>query len=338
MRRRTRARWCATVLGTAAVAAATLVAGCGDSSSGAAGSGGGDTETVKVGVPGTYGTMIGLYLARDKGYFAKQGLNVQIIPFKGDAPVVKAIVGGAVDINVASLAGLLQGVQHGAPLKAFYGGFDQTMLRWYGNKPIDWSNVKGTRWGVSSPGSSTDFLTRFLLHHHQVNLDDVKIVSTGGSAGGVSALKSGQVDVATLAPELGLQVEKAGGTVVARQSDLMDEYPFHVAYAQTSWLSSHQDVATRFLRGLVQGMKLSLSDPEAGAQEEVKVLKLPPETAEQTYQTNIDKVHPNGRLPDQKSMATFWEIGLQNGLFQKRLPESQWLDRKWIDSYPDWMK
>lgn len=340
MRGGMRERKRAVTLGAIAVLVTVVVAGCGGGSSGSSGaSGSGGTTTIKVGVPGTYGTMIGLYLARDKGYFTKQGLNVQIIPFKGDAPAVKALVGGAVDINVASLAGLLQGVQHGAPLKAIYGGFDQTMLQWYGKKPIDWSNVKGTRWGVSSPGSSTDFMTRFLLHQHGVSAKDVNIVSTGGSAGDVSALKSGQVDYVITAPELGTQLQNVGGQVVARQSDLMREYPFHVVYGKTSWLASNHDAVTRFLRGLVQGMKFSLSNTSAGVQEEVKVLRLPQAVAKQTYSTNVNsKVHPDGALPDPKSMSTFWQIGIENGLFSKRLPESQWLDSDWIDSYPSWMK
>lgn len=332
------------VLGTAVMLLAGVLAGCGGSSGGgasASGSGGGGTTSIKVGVPGTYGTMIGLYLAQDKGYFAKQGLNVQIVPFTGDAPAVKAIVGGAVDVNVASLAGMLQGVEHGASLKVIYGGFDQaTALDWYGKRPIDWSHVKGTKWGVSSPGSSTDFLTRYLVQRHGISPNDITMVSTGGSAGDLSALKSGEVNYVIMAPELGVIAAKEDGAkLVARQSDLMSEYPFHVVYATSSWIASHQKVATEFLRALVQGMKLSLSDPSAGIQEQAKILKGPLSVAKATYSTNVNgSLHPDGALPDSTSMSDFWQIGIQNGLFARRLPQSQWVDPKWINSYPAWTK
>lgn len=350
MRRDMRGQWRVDVLAGIAVLAVVL-AGCGASSGASSSPSSGSasnssassttTVSVKVGVPGTYATMIGLYLAQAKGYFAKQHLNVQVIPFKGDAPAVKALVGSAVDINVASLAGMLQGVQQGAPLTAFYAGFDQsTALDWYGTKPINWSHVAGTKWGVSSPGSSTALLTRYLLVKHHVNLNSVTLVPTGGGAGDLSALKSHEVNYDLMAPELGVIAAKETGVKIeARQSSLMSEYPFHVVYARTAWLNSHQDIAVRFLRGLVQGMKLSLSDTAAGIQEQSTILKEPLSIAKETYSTNVNSdVHPDGAMPNAQSMNEFWQMAIQGGLFKKRLPQSQWLDTKWIDTYPSWMK
>lgn len=293
---------------------------------------------VTVATPGPYTTMVPLYVALDKGLFAKQGLNVKVVPFDGDSAVVKATVGGSVNIAVASLAGVLQGIQAGAPLKVIYGGFDQSVFRWYG-KSLNWKSAQGTKWGVSSIGSSTDFMTRYLLEQHGVNPDtQATIVQTGGGAGQLNALKTGQIDYAITLPSSGLQLEAEGFKQVAAQSSFMSQYPQHVVYATSSYIQSNASTIQKFLKGLSQGMAMAKSNSAAGVQAIVKNLKLPAAPIKKTYSTNVQNVFPNGQLPNAQSMATFWKIGIQNKQFKAKIPESKWLDTQWIKSYKTWSK
>ena len=78
------------VLGIAALAAA--VAACGGSA-GSAGAGGTKTTSITVGyVP--YSDDVALFLAKDKGFFAKHGLNATLAPAANPIAVVSSMVSG----------------------------------------------------------------------------------------------------------------------------------------------------------------------------------------------------------------------------------------------------
>src|ERR1700722_7689216 len=62
-------------------------------------------EAIKVGI----GTSAGghLYLARDRGYFAAEGLEVEFIPFPAAEPVAVALVAGSIDFGATGVSAAL---------------------------------------------------------------------------------------------------------------------------------------------------------------------------------------------------------------------------------------
>lgn len=318
---------------------AAALAACGSSSGGgSASSGGGNTITVGLAVPTS--DYAPLYLGVDKGLFKQAGVNVKLVTFKGGSDLVKGVASGTVDIGVTALPGVLSAVQQGQPLKAFYGGFDMTEFSWYGVKGVDSVEAgKDKAWGVSKIGSSTDFLTRYLLEQKGLNADsDVKIVQGGGSAARLAAMKAGQIQANIFAMPEAAEAADAGYNLLAKQSDLMDGYPFHVEFARADFIQKNSQAVEGFLRGLVKGIKLTHSDPKAAQQAFITHVKVDPKYAQQTYDSWIDQLYADGRLPSAKAMGIFWKIGIENGQFKQQIPESKWLDSKWIDSYPQWVK
>ena len=62
---------------------------------------------VKVGLAVQDVSYLNLYLAQSEGLWKKQGVDVEFVAFPGDAPVTQALVGGSVDLNIASMVGML---------------------------------------------------------------------------------------------------------------------------------------------------------------------------------------------------------------------------------------
>src|SRR5262249_29671649 len=73
--------------------------------------------TIGLAVPGA--TYLPLYVGVDEGTFAKQGIQADVVEFRGGSDLIKAVVSGSVDIGVVSLAEILSGIDAGQPLKAF---------------------------------------------------------------------------------------------------------------------------------------------------------------------------------------------------------------------------
>jgi NitT/TauT family transport system substrate-binding protein len=321
-------------------ALAVELAACGSGSTSSASSSGnhGSTPTVTVGLAVPTSDYAPLYLGVDKGLFKKAGLNVKLVTFHGGSDVVKGVASGSADIGVTALAGVLSAVQQNQPLKVFYGGFNMTEFQWYASDGItSVQQAKGKSWGVTKIGSSTDFLTRYLAKQHGLKpKTDIKIVQSGGSAARLAAQKAGQIQVNIFAPPETFEAQKLGYHRIAKQSDLMDGYPFHVEFANQSFIKQNPMTVKKFLRGLVMGMKLTHSNPKAAQRSFVHHVKIDPKYASRTYQSWINGIEADGSLPSAKAMDVFWKIGIENGQFDHRIPKSKWLDTKWINSYPQW--
>src|SRR5207244_12629105 len=78
--------------------------------------------TIALSVPGA--TYLPLYVAVDEGTFAKEGIQADIVEFRGGSDVIRATVSGSVDVGVVALAEITAGIDAGQPLKAFYAGFN----------------------------------------------------------------------------------------------------------------------------------------------------------------------------------------------------------------------
>jgi sulfonate transport system substrate-binding protein len=322
----------------AVVAVAVAVAACGDDSSSSSGGSSSGTKTITVGLPvddASYGPM---YLATDRDLFAKHGLKVKMVVFQGGAELTKAIVGGSVDVAVSALSEMIPAIEQHQPLKAFYGGYNSSPFIWVGQKGVtSIQQVKGKKIGVTKIGSSTDFVTRYLLKKSGIDPDsDAKIIGVGGGPAQVAGMKAKQIDATITSPVTSYQLEQMGLPVIAKQSDLTKEYPTHVAYAKSSFLSEHRDEAQAFLQGMVDGMKLAKSDPKATAAAIAAHQKVSEDLAMRAYKDNVDFWYPDGRLPNEADMNVFWQIGVENGAWPKAMPEDQWLDRQFIDSYKRW--
>ncbi len=61
--------------------------------------------------------MLTMYVAADKGYFAQEGLEVEMIPMAGGAVILPALVGGSVDIAYSNIVSIILARAEGMPLK-----------------------------------------------------------------------------------------------------------------------------------------------------------------------------------------------------------------------------
>jgi NitT/TauT family transport system substrate-binding protein len=341
-------------LRTVAVLAATVVlavgaAACGgdDSSSASGASGGGgdggakkSDMSITVGLPVHDASYAPLYLALDKGYWKDEGLDVKLVAFQSGSDLGKAVIGGSVEIANSAMSEMVLGINQRQPLKAFWGGMNMLSFSWWARPPIKTvEQAKGKRWGVTRVGSSTDFLSRYLLTKHNMNPEtDVNIVGVGPAAGAQAAMKANKIQISTASQPSNFVYEDLGYNKIGDQSDFSDQYPTHVSYGRENWLQGNPDAVKAYLRGVVRGTQLAISDPAAAKATMTKYPKVEAKYLDRTYAQNKPGWAVDGALPDKQSMDVFWDIGVQNKQWPAPLPESKWLDRTWLDSYDQWAK
>lgn len=289
------------------------------------------------GLPVTASTFLPVYLAKHEGYFKQEGLNLKIVTFHGGTDLVRAMVGGSVDIGMTALAGITVGIKAGQPLRVFYGGFNMTVFDWYAVKSIkSMADTKGKRFGISRIGSSTDLLTRYALEASGVDPKSVKIVQGGASNPRLAAMDAGQLDVNIFSPPQKFTAADKGYNLIYRQSDIAPDYPFHVFFATQDFIKAHPNTIKALLRAVVRGIRTAKANKKLSEQILAKDAGLGEKYAGRTYDDFIGKIYEDGRMPSEAGMKAYWKMGLMSGKYKTAWPASRYLDPTFINSYDQW--
>jgi NitT/TauT family transport system substrate-binding protein len=316
------------------------IAACGRTSAVAPSAGSGLEQThltIGLAVPGA--TYLPLYVAVDEGTFAKQGLQADLVEFRGGSDLIKAVVSRSVDVGVVSLAEITSGIDAGQPLKAFYAGFNIPDFDWYGASSIkSLRDARGKRIGITQYGSSTDFITRYALRVNGLDpAKDVQIIQAGPPATRLAAMQAGQLDISIFSTPEKFLAEERGYKLIYSQKQLSNDYPQHLFFATERFLTSHPNTVKALLRGHTLAVRLAKQDKQRAEQSLIKHLQFDPKYAEQTYSDVIDRIYEDGRLPDEKSLEVFFDMGIKAGRFRERWPLSRFWTSTYVDSYRQWM-
>ena len=145
-------------------------------------------EKVTVGIGGV-ALMVYLptVLAKAKGYFADEGLDVEILDIKGGgSQAASALIGGSVDFSANAIDHAIKAKVQKKDLIAVHSHVRLPVMgivvaNKYKGEIKSLADLKGRPVGVTSPGSQTHMVLGFLLAKSGVKADDVKIIGAGGS-------------------------------------------------------------------------------------------------------------------------------------------------------------
>lgn len=297
---------------------------------------------LNIGLPQAAISFLPIYAAKAQGFFKDEGItDTQVLAFKGDADVLQALAGGSVDINVASLTGVVQSIESGQKVKAVWAGYNMPIFEWYANaKYKSIAETKGGRYAVTKYGALTDFLTRYALKTAGLDPEkDVKILQLGGSAQSLAALKAGQLEASILSHPLTYEAADNGFIRVLRQIDIAPDWPTHVVFSKEDWISKNPNTIKAFLRATGKGMEWIKANPDKAAELANAELKFQPEYAKRAFKDIQDLWFPDGRLPAaDKGMKLFWDIAVLTGDVKEPWPNSKWLDDTFLKSQDQWRK
>jgi NitT/TauT family transport system substrate-binding protein len=300
-----------------------------------------EVAELKVGIPAVDPTWLPDWVAVEKGFFKDEGFtDVKILIFQGDAPTVQALAGGTVDMNIASLTGLVNSIVAGQKFKAFWAGYNMANFEWYSQaKYKSIMETKGGRFGVSRFGSLTDSLTRYVLRKAGLDPDkDVTILQLGGEAQNLAALTSGQLDTTILSiPNTFTAAEKGCVKLISQKENVARDYPTHVIYAQEGFVAKNPNTIKAYCRANSRAVEWIKSNRDEAANILTKQAKYKVEYSRKSIDQMADDWYADGRIP-QEGMTVFWAIAIQNGDVKEAWPNSRWLDDSFLKTQNEWRR
>ena len=195
------------------------------------------------------------WMAKEKGFFQKRGLDVEFMEFRGDKDVARALLAGEVDAAEISPAAELNAIDRGADLRFIGSSMPGFPYALYVKKDItSWDQLKGKTFGVSAPGSVPEVISREMLRRKGIDDTTIQIVNAGGSGLRIKALVGGKIDAAASSSEYIPEADKLGIKVMALAADLVPEYPRFVIVAQQETLKAKREAVINFLAAYMEGM------------------------------------------------------------------------------------
>ncbi len=183
-----------------------------------------------------------LTIAEQRGYFKKEGLDVEISDFQAGNKALQALVGGSADIGCGAYEHTIYMAAKGFPLKAIAlqansFGLVVAIQKDMASSYHSLADLKGMKIGVTGPGSASAIGLRMLLSKASLTADDVSIIGVGGGPGAVAAVKTGKLDaIANFDPAISL-LERDGAIRIIldtrKQKDL--EYLYGGPFAASAF-------------------------------------------------------------------------------------------------------
>lgn len=159
----------------------------------------GTAENVKFGIPGLTVTMMPLPVAKERGYFQQEGLNVELV-----------LMPAALNIKVLLSGGLDYATTIGSAVVASVRGIDVRVVMCFVDRPLfdlvgtleinSVADLKGRLVGISSRGGVIDVATRQMIKQSGVDPAQVTLLIVGGQTEMLVALKAGRISAGLLSP------------------------------------------------------------------------------------------------------------------------------------------
>lgn len=201
--------------GLAAGAGGLALAACGFTTGG---DGGDDLASVRLAFCGQLLCVVPYEITRTEGFFADEGLDMELVYSNGGSAAVQALNGGAVDYAASSFDAQVNAVANGATVRR-YMTTGRLPLFALGTSPASAGEItavedlQGRRVAVSALGNADHTIALYLLDQAGIDVDSVEFATVGTNL--YDVLRLGQVDVGMLQePALSLLKEEGGRELV----------------------------------------------------------------------------------------------------------------------------
>jgi NitT/TauT family transport system substrate-binding protein len=237
--------------------------------------------------------MVPLEFAVNRGYFKKQGLDVQLITVRQSDVIIAATVGGELNFMDIIPTAILASVR-GLPIRTIAVVLKRAPYVLIGQPNVrSPEELKGKRIGVSSVGGMSAYLVREILARNGLNPDrDVTFLAIGGTSARTAALFGGTIDAALVVAPENYALERRGYRRLLLASDYVN-YPLSGVAASADFLAKNKAVAIAFLKGLMEGAKFARENKSDSVTFIKSYLKVPDDEAEKSYDFLIKEMPPD---------------------------------------------
>jgi len=204
----------------------------------------------------------GSFVALERGYFAKAGLDVELKFFQAAQPMAVAIASGDIDYAVTAISGGLVSLADKGAIKVIGGALSE-------EKGIDGQKILasdaafkagltapsalgGKTFGMTTAGSSFHYMGSKVAKAESAEMSFKPLQKVGAIIG---ALKSGQIDAWAIVPHIAKPLAKSGAVhIIGSIADYLPNYQVTTVFTSARNAADERDMTGAFLDGFSAGV------------------------------------------------------------------------------------
>lgn len=276
------------------------------------------------------------YIAVQKGFLKKYGLDVEIVEFRGDVVATKAMLSGDVDLllNVGATSAIVS-ASRGAKVRTWFVPNPVTPYHFIARKDTGGTirGLVGKIIAVSGIGAISYHIPRIVIERSGLDPEKFKYVAVGSPADRFKALIAGKVDSTVVT---NTEVAK-----LASYPDIIDlvnvpkvvpEIPYEFGMAKDDYIQKNQDTLYKLAKAIIESNRW-IATNKAGTVEVGKKI-LPDESVDvltKTYELADPRLWGvNGDITE--ASYDFTVAFLKKvGYLETPVPYKQFFDRRFVD-------
>ncbi len=307
-----------TLLGATALAIASLVHA--------------QTPLRVISFPG--GANLPVWVAEDKGLFARERLAVTVSPTANSVALFKSLINNEQDIALAAYDNVVayqegQGEVELSTTPDFFAfmGFSRGTLRLVVNPDIkSYDDLRGKTLAVDAVATGYSLVLQKLLQLGGLEEGDYRIESFGATGARAQALMENKFSGTILTTPLEIAPEARGYRRLANAVDVLGPYQTIVGISRRGWAQRHRDALVGFIRASTESIDWLL-DPKNRIEAVAIYRRHLPNVSEDAAQQHVDALlgdregFQRGGALDFGGMMTVLRIRSELGLPRKQLTD-----------------
>ena len=236
------------------------------------------THPFRVGVSDAVNTALPLWMAEAGGFYAANGLKVEVINMGGGSRGAQELQAGRIDLMRVGLSSVLQANRAGGDLRLI--ASMSNVIRFVvvtapGVRAA--TDLKGGVIGVSTFGSESDSTISIALNRWGLTRNDVVVKEYGGGSRRLAAVKSGEIKATAINEPTTSQARQEGVNVMIDLAAEQIPWLFSGVVVRRGDLSKPGTIV-RFLKAVIEGNHLALTNASLAKSVLAKELKLTDQT------------------------------------------------------------
>ena len=224
-----------------------------------------------------------IHLAREKGFYRADGLDVDYVIMKPQI-AMQALIAGDVGYTTA-LGSTIRAAFRNVPLRVVMTIADKPLFALIarpGIKSVE--ELRGKLLGISSFGASSDTYARALLRRYKLTPNqDVKIIALGGGMNRIAAMEAGSIDAALIEAPYNVMLERKGFRKILFVGDLIPS-PLAGLGTRLEKIQKQPDEVQRLVRATLRGIQFAKANKQETIRSIMKWTDMDQGLAEGSYE------------------------------------------------------
>ncbi len=224
-------------------------------------------DKVKAGVVRSMGGSPN-FVAKEKGFFAEQGIDVDIVFFDSAQPIAIAVASGDCDVGTTGVTAAFFNLAAQGTLRIVgsgtweHPGF-QSIGYLVSNQAYEaglhsLKDIGGKKGAITQSGTPLQYAIALAAEKYNIDYNKIQILLLQSNPNVGTALTGGQTDFAvqTVVPAYSV-INKGGAKLLGWEGDEVPNEQNEAFFTSTKMINERGDVLKRYLVGLSQGNDLS---------------------------------------------------------------------------------